>query len=72
MLGSGQKRLDNFADFIIGKSTVRKLFEGEMVLTKNTPKTLLQLFCKMIYNSQVIDISSLHPVSRQFLGKLLG
>ena len=42
------------------KSKVQKIFEGE-ILIRILPTTLLQIFCKIILYSKVINKSMVHP-----------
>ena len=56
---SGQNQPDNMMN-PSSESIVGKIFEGEMFI-RTLPITLLQIFCKIIFNSKVIVKSIIDP-----------
>ena len=57
---SDRKQPDNCGEILPGKSMIRKLFDGEMLIG-TLATTLLQIFCKIILNFLVIVKSILDP-----------
>ena len=49
---SGQNQPDNFDEIFEAKAYLGKIFEGEMV-NRTLPTTLLEIFCKSIFNSKI-------------------
>ena len=53
MLAAAKKQPDNFGKNLAGKSKVVKIFDGEMSMSTFLT-TLLQIFCTIIFKSEVI------------------
>ena len=68
---SGKKQPDNFGKDLAGKSKVVKIFDGEMSMSTFLT-TLLQIFCTIIFKSEVIVKSIPDPDVNFWSVKLYG
>ena len=50
---SSQKQSDTYDEFFKRKHSLKKIFEGEMLI-RTLPITLLQIFCEITFNSRII------------------